>query len=278
MNVPDIFDRNARARARDRAASLPADGDFARNWMVEGLLDRLAAVRRDFTDVLEIGCGRSPTPFADTAHVTRTDPGRLFAMQADAVRADEDRLPFAETSFDLIVSAGVLDQIADLPGALLLARRLLRPDGLFLAAFAGAGSLPALRRALSEADQGGAAPRLHPQIDVRAAGDLLARAGFALPVADVETLEARYGTLDALLADLRASAATNILRGRAPLTRGGLERARAAFAALAEPDGRVRERLNVIVLTGWAPDASQPRPAKRGSATASLADALRRGS
>ena len=175
---------------------------------------------------------------------------------------------------------GVLDTVNDLPGALALIRRALRPDGLFLAAFAGAGSLPSLRSAIraAEAAEGlGASPRVHPQIDLRAAGDLLARAGFALPVADAERVTVRFGSLARLVADLRAMAATNLLVSRSrPFGRLGFAAAAADFAARADADGRTAERFEILHLSGWAPAPDQPRPARRGSATASLADALRR--
>jgi SAM-dependent methyltransferase len=195
------------------------------------------------------------------------------------VEADEDRLPLAEGAFDLVVSIGALDTVNDLPGALILARRALRPDGLFLAAFAGAGSLPRLRAAMLAADaaQGGASPRIHPQIDVRAAGDLLARAGFALPVADAESVTVRFPHLPALVRDLRAMGATNILasRDRRPIGRAGLAAAIADFAAAADPDGKTAERFEILHLSGWAPSPDQPQPARRGSATTSLAEALK---
>jgi NADH dehydrogenase [ubiquinone] 1 alpha subcomplex assembly factor 5 len=155
-----------------------------------------------------------------------------------------------------------------------LVRRALKPDGLFLAAFAGAGSLPRLRQAMraAEAAEGrDPAPRIHPQIDVRAAGDLLTRAGFALPVADREVVEVRYAALGRLVSDLRLTGGTNILaqRAKAPFTRLGLAAATAAFG-----ESEV-ERFELVFLSGWAPAPSQPAPAKRGSGTASLADALK---
>lgn len=244
---------------------------------MEGLADRLSAVTRQFSHALDLGCfdGAPITGIAPDAKVMRLDPGFAFARMAGGVQGDEDRLPFADGSFDLVLSAGVLDQVSDLPGALALARRALKPDGLFLAAFLGAGSLPALRAAMRAGDGDRAAARLHPQVDVRSAGDLLVRAGFALPVADVESLDVRYGTLFGLLRDLRAMGGANLLRDRAPLTRAIVARAAEAFADMAEPDGKVRERFNAIILTAWSPDPSQPKPARRGSGGASLADALR---
>ena len=270
----DIFDRAARRRRRDRAAAAFAAHDFLRAQMIEGVTDRLDSVKRNFAEVLDLGCCDGALAI-EGARIARIDAGYAFARMAGGIQADEDRLPIADASFDLVVSVGVLDQVNDLPGALSLIRRALRPDGLFLAAFVGAGSLPALRAALRVAEGERPAARLHPQIDVRSAGDLLVRAGFALPVADIEPLDIRYASFGSLLADLRGLAATNLLARRTPLRRATLARTAAAFADLADPDGRTTERLQIVYLTGWAPDASQPRPARRGSGTASLADALK---
>jgi len=243
--------------------------------MLDGLLERLDGVTRDFRDVLDLGSFTGDFELPG-ARIARLDAGFGFARAAGGVQADEDRLPFADASFDLVVSVGVLDQVNDVPGALALARRVLRPDGLFLAAFAGAGTLATLRSCLREAETERPAARFHPQIDVRAGGDLLARAGFALPVADIETLVVRYAGLPNLLRDLRGMATTNLLPDPAPLTRAALVHASAAFADRAEPDGRTPERFEIVYLTGWAPDASQPKPARPGSATASLAEALKK--
>lgn len=210
--------------------------------------------------------------------VTIADPGLRFA--SGGVQTDEDRLAIGEGVFDLVLSIGVLDGVNDLPGALSLVRRALRPDGLFLGAFAGAGSLPRLRRAMHAAEEAEglpAAPRIHPQIDLRAAGDLLSRAGFTLPVADAETMTVRFGSLPRLVSDLRAMGATNILhsRSRRPLGRLGVAAAMADFASQADPDGKTGETFEIVYLTAWAPAPDQPQPARRGSATASLAEALR---
>lgn len=275
VSVPDIFDRNARRLRRDRAAAGFAEFDFLRAAMLDGIQERLTSVTRDFHDVLDLGCFDGAfVPPPGTA-ITRCDAGACFAASAGGVQCEEDALPFAPETFDLVVSAGVLDSVADLPGALTLARRALKPDGLFLAAFCGAGTLATLRAVLREAESARPVARLHPQIDVRSAGDLLVRAGFALPVADVETLSVRYRGLGGLLRDLRGMAATNVLRDRAPLTRATLARASDAFAARADPDGKTAERFEIVYLTGWSPAPSQPQPARRGSATASMLDALR---
>jgi SAM-dependent methyltransferase len=275
VTPPDIFDRAARRLRRDRAAPRYAEFDFLRAEMLAGIADRLATVKRNFTDILDLGCfDGSFAPPAD-ATITRLDAGSRFAAEVEGLQGEEDQPHFGEGSFDLIVSAGVLDSVNDLPGALALARRALRPDGLFLAGFTGAGTLATLRAALREAEGDRPVARIHPQIDVRSAGDLLVRAGFALPVADVEGLTVRYADLFRLVRDLRGMAATNVLTARQPLTRTTFARAAQAFADHADPDGRVAERFEIIYLTGWAPAPSQPQPAKRGSGRTSLADALK---
>ena len=276
MDAPDIFDRAARRRRRDRAAPTFANFDFLRAAMLEGIADRLASVKHRFTDMLDLGCFDGALPVPEGARVTRCDAGALFATQAGGVQAEEDRLPFPAESFDLIVSAGVLDSVGDLPGALVQARRALRPDGLFLAAFCGAGTLSTLRSVLREAERDRPAARIHPQVDVRAAGDLLLRAGFALPVADVEPLTVRYGSIGGLLRDLRGMGATNVLKSRTALRRDTLARAAEAFEARADPDGKTAERFDIVYLTGWSPAPSQPQPARRGSGTASLEGILGR--
>jgi SAM-dependent methyltransferase len=244
--------------------------------MLDGIAERLASVKRDFRDVLDLGCfDGSFVPPPDAA-VTRIDAGAIFADQAGGIQADEDALPVDPASFDLVVSAGVLDSVNDVPGALAQIRRALRPDGLFLGAFIGGQSLVQARAAFREAEADRPAARFHPMIDVRSAGDLLVRAGFALPVADSETLNVRYADLFGLIGDLRGMAASNVLRERVPMTRGTVATAAQAFTNRADPDGRVAERFDLIFLTGWAPSPDQPKPARRGSATASLASALGR--
>jgi SAM-dependent methyltransferase len=283
VDVPNIFNYALRARRRDRAAPAFADHSFLREAMVEGLLDRLDLVKRSFTDVLDLGCadgGMTQALRARGMTVTAADPGPRFADAAGGVRLADDHLPFAPASFDLIVSAGMLDIVNDLPGTLVQCRRALRPDGLFLAAFVGAGSLPKLRRALLAADStmGDAVPqRIHPLVDVRAAGDLLGRTGFALTVADGEPLDVGYGDVVRLMTDLRGMAAGNMLSGQRPpwIGRARLAALGDAFAAQADPDGRVRERFEIVFMTGWAPAPDQPQPARRGSATASLKTALK---
>jgi NADH dehydrogenase [ubiquinone] 1 alpha subcomplex assembly factor 5 len=255
------FDPHLGLLRRGRAARGGRDALFLHRRAAEELLERLALVARPFATALDV-----------SAHSTLAEGLRARGLAvADAVEED---LPAIAGPFDLATSLGLLDTINDLPGALALIRRALRPDGLFLAAFAGAGSLPRLRRAMragEEAEGLDPSPRIHPQIDVRATGDLLVRAGFALPVVDRDVIEVRYGSLDKLVADLRAMGATNslTLRARRPFTRIGLAAAAADFGT------ETLERFEIVYLSGWAPAPDQPVPARRGSATASLAGALK---
>ena len=264
MREDGPFDRRLRRMRRERAAGRRGEADYLHRLAADDLVERLAFVRRDFARALDLGCGDSllAAPLrARGIEIVSADPGLAFASAAAGVQCDEDRLPFADASFDLVVSVGTLDSVNDLPGALLLIRRVLKPDGLFLGAFAGAGSLPRLRSAMLAADaaqggaQGGATPRIHPQIDVRAAGDLLARAGFVLPVADSHGIDIRFPNLPALVADLRAMGATNLLaeRARAPIGRAGLAAAIADFAAHADADGKTAEHIEMLHVAGWAP-------------------------
>ncbi|MFZ2995278.1 class I SAM-dependent methyltransferase [Sphingobium sp.] len=276
---PDIFDRRLRARQRDRMVPRFADHDFLYRMMLDELIDRLGDVQRDLPEALVIGCpdGSARTSLrAMGKRVACIDPGFLTAKGAGGVQADEDALPFADNSFDLILACGTLDSVNDLPGALILMRRILRPDGLMLAAFSGAGSLPRLKSALLGAEGDRPGQHVHPQIDVRAAGDLLSRTGFAMPVADGETLSIRYGDIARLMHDLRFMGAGNALANRPPpLTRAVLADAAEHFAKAADPDGRTAEQMAIVYLSGWKPDPSQTAPARRGSATVSLAEALK---
>lgn len=280
MSQDAPFDRRLRRLRRDRAAKRFHEADYLHRLMADELIERLSSVTRDFRRALDLGCagGYLSRRLRERGlEVAACDSGAAFAGRAGGVQADEDRLPFADGSFDLIVSVGALDSVNDLPGALLLIRRALKPDGLFLGAFAGAGSLPRLKRAMLAADAiaGGAAPRVHPQIDVRAAGDLLTRAGFALPVVDAQPVDVRFSALLDLVRDLRAMGSTNILAGRSrrPLGRRALA---AAIADFEDCEGKTTERFEILHLLGWAPSPDQPRPARRGSGTVSLAEALKR--
>jgi len=247
---------------------MSGEADYLFRHMADELIERLALVARPFRDALVLG--------PDSGLADRLTARGLATIWSDA---DEDRLPFTEPRFDLVLSSASLDTVNDLPGALIQIRRALRPDGLFLAAFVGAGSLKRLRQAMraAEAAEGrGPSPRIHPQIDVRAAGDLLTRAGFALPVADCDTLNVRFSSFRTLVGDLRAMGATNILaaRDRNMVGRIGLAAATADF----EDVGGTIEQFEFVHLSGWAPGPNQPKAAARGSGSVSLADALAPGS
>lgn len=258
--VPEIFDRQARGLRRSRVS----DGGFFAETMAIDLFERLDMVQRPFSRALIVGPTLQLAAGLDQRGIAH-----------ETYLAEEDRLDVERGQFDLILSSGALDTVADLPGALLLMRRALKPDGLLLANFAGAPSLPALRAAIAAADGDTVVARLHPQVDVRSAGDLLVRAGFALPVADIDTMDVAYATLGRLLTDLREAAATNVLATRYPVSRTWLAKVDGAFTAQASDEGHTHETLSYITLTGWAPAPGQPQPARRGSGTASLAEALK---
>ncbi len=215
--------------------------------------------------------------------VTRVEADAAFLGGEDGLVAPPDRVPLAPESADLVVSLLSLHEVDDLPGQLVQIRRALRPDGLFLGALAGGGTLAELRDSLLAAEtevSGGAAPRVMPFADVREAGALLQRAGFALPVADVDTITVRYDSMFGLLRDLRAMGATSALaeRSRRPARREPVRRAAELYAARhADADGRVRATFSIVWLSGWAPHESQQKPLRPGSATASLKDFLEGG-
>ena len=286
--APDIFDRRAVRAHRERAAPALADHDFLFNAVGEMLVDRLDDVRRDFPLALDLGChggqmgallgGRGAIGGlvqCDLSYRMVRRAGRL------AVVADEEFLPFAEASFDLVLSCLSLHWVNDLPGSLIQIRRVLKPDGLFLGALFGAGSLGELRAALHQAEEleaASGAPRISPFADIRDAGALLQRAGFALPVADRDRLMVSYGDPYKLMRDLRGMGETNALGARRRNFTGRNTLAAAAdhYTAMhGDADGRIPASFEILLLTGWAPHADQPKPAAPGSATARLADALR---
>ena len=231
--------------------SRPDAARFVIDDMVEDVLDRLAFLRHAPANALLVGDFTGALGLALGAHavaITRADP----APQPGEHGIDEEQpLPFAE-KFDLVVSLGTLDTVNDLPGALIHLRHALAPGGLALVAIPGAGSLPATRAVMLAADHDRPAPRLHPQVDVRAGGQLLQRAGFADPVVDSRSLKVSYRTFARLVGDLRAQGLSACLaRGGAPLGKPALARAQAAFADLAV-DGRVTEVFEILNLSGWA--------------------------
>jgi SAM-dependent methyltransferase len=197
-----------------------------------------------------------------------------------AVAFDEEALPFGDGSLDLVVSGLALQFVNDLPGTLVQVRRALKPDGLFLAALIGGETLTELRQSFAAAEsevEGGLSPRVAPFADVRDLGGLLQRAGFALPVTDVDRVTVRYGTPLALMHDLRRMGATNVLveRRRQVLRRATLMRMLEIYASrFADADGRIRATFEIVWLSGWAPHDSQQKPLKPGSAQRRLAEAL----
>ena len=277
--APLIFDPERRRKARDRAHESFTAHDFLYRHMAEGLMDRLADVQRPLERVLLIGCPNTHLRnmlVAAGKSVSCCDPGARNAA-GGGVQAEEDALPYPASNFDLVMACGTLDSVNDLPGALINIYRLLRPDGLFLAAMTGAGSLPVMRRALIKAEDDRPVAHIHPQIDVRTGGDLLMRAGFAMPVADMEVLTVRYSSLLSLMRDLRGMGAGNVMAGSrcGPLRRDVLAAASTLFTQAADADGKTGEQFATLYLSGWKPDPSQPLPARRGSGKISLADALR---
>lgn len=269
----------ARLRAqRDRLATLPPDADFLAPIIAESLLDRLAMVTRSFPRALLIG-GHDTSLAAHLrtagSEVTILEAGPRLAAATGALAGEADAIDLPFASFDLILWPGGLDSVNDVPGALVRLRALLAPDGLLLGSFVGDGSLAKLRRAVM-ADGVRSIARLHPQIDLAAMGNLLQRTGFTLPVVDVEALSVRYADWFALVRDLRAAGlASRLAAAPPPLTREEVARIALAFAAQADPDGRIAEAFRLIHFSGWAPHPDQPQPARRGSGTASLAEALK---
>lgn len=275
--LPSLFSASRRRNAMARGIEIAArhGGAFIVDHMGEEIAERLGWVTRSFADALVLGHAPEALLWALAergVEVTRAGP-----IGTD-IRCDEDALGFAAGMFDLVVAIGTLDSVNDLPGALIQINRALKPDGLMMAAMVGAGSLPRLKAAMLAADDAtgrGISAHIHPQIDVRAAGDLLQRARFAMPVADSDTLTVRYSALPALVRDLRCHGWTNVLASAPPpVTRTGLIAAMDSFAHAADADGKTAEKFEIIYMSGWAPSPDQPKPARRGSATASLGAVL----
>jgi SAM-dependent methyltransferase len=223
---------------------------FLAEDMADDVLDRLAFLRHEPARALLVGDSTGQLAAALAArgtHVVRADPAPLAGEEA----IDEEQ-PLPQGGFDLVAHLGTLGTVNDLPGALLHIRRALAPGGLAIMSWCGAGSVPALRAVMAETDGERPAARLHPQVDVRAGGDLLQRCGFAQPMSDSRMLDVRYASLRRLVADLRAQGLGNCLaRPGPPLGKAGLARAEAAFAALADAEGRVTERFAILTLSGW---------------------------
>ncbi len=294
MSAPpphEVFDRALANRRLDRAWARGASGaDFLLRRAAGELEERLSLVKRRFACAADVG---TPGPHAAAAlaaggqvdHVLRLAPTLRSLGAGDFLRSvgDVERLPLADGRFDLAVSLLALQTVNDLPGALIQMRRALRPDGLIVVGMIGGDTLTELRQSLTLAESevlGGAAPRVAPFVELRALGGLAQRAGFALPVVDLDRTTARYRDMLHLTRDLRSFGATNALaeRSRSPLRREVLARAAMAYAErFSDPDGKIRATFDVLWLSAWAPHESQPKPLKPGSATARLADALKPG-
>ncbi len=253
---PTIFAPNRRKALRRRMAHLQHASDAPRYIaadMVDDVLDRLSFLRHEPERALLIGdwtgamaAGLAPL----TAQIETRDP--LLVNEEAPISTDQ--------GFDFIASLGTLDTLNDLPGALVHLRRALNDGGLLIACFMGAGSLPALRSIMLEADADRPSPRIHPQVDVRAGGQLLQRCGFADPVIDSHHIDVRFSSLARLVGDLRAQGLGNCLANPGmPLTKAALARAKVAFAARAEADGKVTERFEILTLSGWAKPLRPPK-------------------
>ena len=272
--APMLFDR-ALLRARQRRARKLGAAEFLLDRVAEDIDERLGAVLRDFSNVADVW-----TPGDVLRGPTRERFKALTHLGLDD--SPDEVLPLQPGSLDLVVSGLALQFVNDLPGVLTQIRRALKPDGLLLAAMIGGDTLTELRQSFAAAEaecEGGVSPRVAPFADLRDVGGLLQRAGFALPVTDLDHIVVRYDNGFALMADLRRMGATNILleRRRTPTRRATLLRMAEIYAErFADPDGRIRATYDVLWLSGWAPHASQPKPLQPGSAKASLEEAVKR--
>ncbi|NWH07697.1 MAG: methyltransferase domain-containing protein [Alphaproteobacteria bacterium] len=280
---PRIFDRRLRRLRWQRAAPRFGGHDVLYRRVVTDIADRLKGVRRRFGTAIAFGerdgtLAEALAPSCD--RVLTALPREGGRPAAHSIRAEEEWLPFAPSALDLVVSVLEFHAINDVPGALSQIARALKPDGLFIGAFFGGETLHELRQSLTRAEaalRGGASPRVAPMIDIRDAGSLLQRAGFALPVADSDRVTLTYPHALALLHDLRGMGETNILveRDRCPLRKAVLAAALTEYErSFAGANGRVPATIEIITMTGWAPHESQQRPLAPGSARMRLADAL----
>jgi SAM-dependent methyltransferase len=266
MSDPIIFDRNQVRRQRDRAAGQFAAHDFLLQEGADRLIDRLEDITRRFPLALDLGChdGALRDKALGRFGIERMiccDLSLAMARRASgwAVCADEEMLPFVPARFDLVLSNLSLHWVNDLPGTLLQIRQLLKPDGLFLGNMLAGESLRELRQCLTDAEiaeEGGVSPRISPFVDVKDAGALLQRAGFALPVSDLDMVTVTYADPLALLHDLRGMGETNAVMAR----RKNFSRAKTFAHALAlyrerfaDDSGRLPASFQILTLTGWAP-------------------------
>ncbi len=292
---PSLFDRARVTRNRDRASSRFRDYAFLKDRESTQLLERLRDTSRDFERALDLGAhdGQASEALLETGKVKEIIAleaapqmvERLHRRGVSAIEGSEDFLPFDPENFDLVVSLLSLHWANDLPGVLAQIRTVLKPDGLFLGCLFGGDTLPELRAALIEAESeitGGVSPRLSPLPGLQDIAGLLQRAGFALPVADVDEVTVRYSHPMKLLEDLKgmgeqAAFAKREGQERRPLSRRILTRmSEIYFDRFSDPDGKIRATFKIIWMSGWAPHESQPKPLKPGSGKFSLADAVKR--
>ncbi len=267
---PHIFDRQRLRMRRDRMAAIARTGNPSTDFLAPIFMERLAERLDDLEIAIEklLLVGVHGPGFAEMLRmrgidVTLTDAGATFAATTGAIQCDEDQLltsTLEPASFDAILWNGGLESTNDVPGALIQCRRLLRPNGVLLGVALGAGTLSTLRHIFRAMENGGAVARFHPQIDVRAMGDLMQRCGYVLPMADQESLKVRFGSIQALINDLRASGLTNCLAGPVyPVSRRDRIALATAFASCADHDGRVTEQFNLLYFTGWASASPSPK-------------------
>jgi SAM-dependent methyltransferase len=268
-SAPVLFDRALLMQRQRRAVRAPEM--FLLDRVVEDLGDRLAAVKRAFNDTADVWTpGGLQAPFTDR-----------FASFTRVPESVQEELALAPQSLDLALSVLAFQFVNDLPGVLAQVRRALRPDGLLLAAMVGGDTLTELRQSFAAAEaecEGGVSPRVAPFADLRDVGGLLQRAGFALPVTDVDRVVVRYADVFGLMQDIRRMGATNMLveRRRAPTRRATMLRMAEIYGErFADADGRIRATFDIIWLSGWAPHESQQKPLRPGSAKASLEAAVK---
>ncbi|KAA0698508.1 methyltransferase domain-containing protein [Neorhizobium sp. P12A] len=283
-----VFDQMLIAANRRRAlAQQGAKADFLLEIAAQEMAERLAVVERHFDEAVELHgatgiAGREALATGKIGHLARIESNAAFAASGeDIIEAESEEVPLAPQSVNLVLAPLNLHVTNDTPGIFIQIHRALKPDGLFLAAIPGAGTLQELRDVLLSTEielSGGASPRVIPFADVRDVGGLLQRAGFSLPVIDAETYTVRYDSLFPLMKDLRAMGMANPLadRSRKPLTRAFFMRAAEIYAErYSDPDGRIRATFSIIYASGWTPHESQQKPLRPGSAKARLADALK---
>lgn len=270
---PVLFDRTLLGVRQRRAAEVGAV-PFLLDRVAEDMAERLNVVLREFQHAADIGTPGDQVRGALAARLRGLARVDLPIDESEAVRLSPD-------SLDLAISGLAFQFVNDLPGLLVQIRRALKPDGFLLAATIGGETLTELRQAFAIAEaelEGGISPRVAPFADLRDVGALLQRAGFALPVTDVDRVVVRYNDAFALMHDLRRMGATNIMteRRRTPLRRATLLRmAQIYHERFTDPDGRIRATFDIVWLSGWAPHESQQKPLQPGSAKASLEQAVK---